>query len=82
VMWLVAAGILLLGMIPCTWVALRSDPESGLTALSTASVLITMALLLLAVGFARSIYADVALVTALLTFAGGMVFVQYLERWG
>jgi multicomponent Na+:H+ antiporter subunit F len=47
-----------------------------------ASVLVTLALLLLSVGYARSIYADVALVTALLTFAGGMVFVQYLERWG
>jgi multicomponent Na+:H+ antiporter subunit F len=81
-MWLVAAGILLIGLIPCAWVAMRSDPESGIVALEMASVVVTLALLLLSVGYARSIYADVALVTALLTFAGGMVFVQYLERWG
>jgi multisubunit Na+/H+ antiporter MnhF subunit len=80
-MWLVASGILMLGLIPCGALAMRSDPGDGLIGLSAATVLVALALLLMSVGFARSIYVDVAVVVALLTFGGGMVFVQYLERW-
>jgi multisubunit Na+/H+ antiporter MnhF subunit len=81
-MWLVAAGALFLGLVPCALVALRSPEPDGVGALSVAGVLVTEALLLLSVGFERSIYADVAVVAAGLSFAGGMVFVRFLERWG
>lgn len=80
--WLVAATALLLGLIPCLIVAARGDPVDGLVGQMAASVVVTLVLLILAVGFQRSIYGDVAVVVAVLSFAGALVFVQYLERWG
>jgi multicomponent Na+:H+ antiporter subunit F len=81
-LWLAFAAILLLGLVPCVVLAVRGDAVDGLIGLVAASVVVTLALLLLAVGFERSIYGDVAVVVAVLSFAGGLVFVQYLERWG
>jgi multicomponent Na+:H+ antiporter subunit F len=81
-LWLVAATALLLGLIPCLVVAARRDPVDGLVAQMAASVVVTLDLLILAVGYQRSIYGDVAVVVAVLSFAGALVFVQYLERWG
>ena len=37
--------------------------------------------LLLAQAYDRAIYFDLALALALLSFAGGMVFARFLERW-
>jgi multicomponent Na+:H+ antiporter subunit F len=82
ILWLAFAAILLLGLVPCAVLAVRGDAVDGLIGLVAASVVVTLALLLLAVGFERSIYGDVAVVVAVLSFAGGLVFVQYLERWG
>jgi multicomponent Na+:H+ antiporter subunit F len=80
--WLVAAAALLLGLVPCLLVAARRDPADGLVGLAAAGVVVPLVLILLAVGFDRSIYGDVAVVVAVLSFAGGLVFVQFLERWG
>jgi multicomponent Na+:H+ antiporter subunit F len=41
----------------------------------------TLVLLLLAQAYDRAIYYDLALALALLSFAGGMVFARFLERW-
>ena len=38
-------------------------------------------LLLLAQAYDRAIYFDLALALALLSFAGGLVFARFLERW-
>jgi multicomponent Na+:H+ antiporter subunit F len=46
-----------------------------------AGVLQTVALLLLAEGYHRAPFFDLALVLALLAFAGGLVFARMLERW-
>ena len=40
-----------------------------------------MAMLLLAEGFDRSIYFDLALVYTVLSFAGTLAIVRFLERW-
>jgi multisubunit Na+/H+ antiporter MnhF subunit len=81
-LWLVAAGVLMLGVAPCAYLAIRGDAEDGLVGLVAAGLVVTLVLLLLSVGFQRSIYGDVAVVVAVLSFSGGLVFVQYLERWG
>lgn len=80
--WLVAAAVLLLGLVPCFVVAARSPSPDGLVALQLAAVVVALAILLLAVGFDRSIYADAAILISLLSFAGGMAFVRFLQRWG
>ena len=41
----------------------------------------TLVLLVLAQAYDRSIYFDLALALALLSFAGGLVFARFLERW-
>jgi multicomponent Na+:H+ antiporter subunit F len=80
--WLLAATVLLLGLVPCLVVAARARATDGIVALQLAGVVVSLAILLMAVGFARSIYADAAILIALLSFAGGMAFVRYIQRWG
>jgi multisubunit Na+/H+ antiporter MnhF subunit len=41
----------------------------------------TLVFVCLAQGFERAIYLDLAVALALLSFAGGLVFVHFLERW-
>lgn len=52
----------------------------GLVALQAAGSVWVIALVTLAQGFQRPSYTFLAVVAALLTFAGGMVFVRFFER--
>jgi multicomponent Na+:H+ antiporter subunit F len=79
--WLIAATVLLLGLIPCAVVMLRGSAIEALVGLQMAGVLETVVLLLLAEGFHRPAFFDLALVLALLSLAGGLVFARMLERW-
>jgi multicomponent Na+:H+ antiporter subunit F len=80
--WLVAAVALLAGLVPCGAAALRGDAVQRLVALELAGTVDTLILLVLAHGYDRPVYADVALTLALLSFAGGLVFARFLERHG
>jgi multicomponent Na+:H+ antiporter subunit F len=79
--WLVATTVLLLGLVPCLVVMLHGSAVEALVGLQMAGVLETVVLLLLAEGFHRPPFFDLALVLALLTLAGGLVFARMLERW-
>ncbi|MDQ3752677.1 MAG: monovalent cation/H+ antiporter complex subunit F [Actinomycetota bacterium] len=79
--WLIAATVLLLGLIPCGLVCFKGAPMQRLVALEMAGSLDVMVLLLLAQGFDQPPFYDLALVLALLSFSGGLVFVRFLERW-
>lgn len=80
--WLVAATVLLVGLIPCGWVLLRGKLLDALVALQLTSTLATVVLVLLAEGFHRSSYFTVPLLLAALSFVGALVFVRFLgERW-
>jgi multicomponent Na+:H+ antiporter subunit F len=79
--WLVAALALLAGLVPCGIVCLRGDPVNRLVGLEMAGTVDTLVLLVLARAYDRVIYYDLALALALLSFAGGMVFARFLERW-
>ena len=79
--WLIAATVLLLGLIPCGVVMLRGSAVEALVGLQMAGVLETVVLLLLAEGFDQPAFFDLALVLALLALAGGLVFARMLERW-
>lgn len=80
-MWLWAAGALLLCLIPCGAACLRGDVWNRLVALEAAGLIATLILALLAEGYHRAPFADLALALALLSFGGGLVFVRFLERW-
>lgn len=79
--WLVAALALILGLVPCGVVAFRDAPMDRLVALELASVIASLLLLLLAQGFHRPPFFDLALALPLLSFAGGLVFARFFERW-
>lgn len=51
-----------------------------LPTLQAAGGIWTVTLVLLAQGFERSAYTILAVVASLLTYAGGMVFVRFMER--
>ena len=80
--WLLAATLLLLGLVPCFVVAARGRHVDGVAALQLAGVVASLVILLLAVGYDRSVYADAAVLIAVLSFAGGMAFVRFIQRWG
>lgn len=80
--WLVAATVLLAGLLPCGWVLLRARLLDALVALELTSTLVTVVLVLLAEGFHRSSYFVVPLLLAALSFVGALVFVRLLgDRW-
>jgi len=79
--WLIATTALLLGLVPCLVVMLRGSIVEALVGLQMAGLLETVVLLLLAEGFHRPPFFDLALVLALLSLAGGLVFARMLERW-
>ncbi len=81
-LWLVAATVLLLGLLPCGWVLLRAQLLDAVVALELGSTVVTVVLVLLAEGFHRSSYFTLPLVTAAMSFVGSLVFVRFLgDRW-
>ena len=79
--YLTAAGIIMVvGLLPALFVAARGDELARLIGLELASALTTIVLLLLAQGYHRSSYADLALVLAVLSTAGTLVFVRLFGR--
>jgi len=79
--WLVFATILLICLVPCGIVCMRGKVMDRLVALELAQIITILLLLLLAEGFHRAIYDDVALTLAILSFASSLAFVRFLERW-
>jgi multisubunit Na+/H+ antiporter MnhF subunit len=79
--FLVAATVLLVGLIPLGAVAVVRRPIDGVVALEVAGALMVLVLLCLAEGFHRSSYFVVAVVAALMSWIGGLVFARFLGRW-
>jgi multisubunit Na+/H+ antiporter MnhF subunit len=78
--WLLAAAILLAALTPLGSVAYRGSALEGVVALELAGVVVTLVFVVLAQGFDRAIYVDLALVLAPLQFVGALAFVRVLER--
>ena len=79
--WLMAAGAMLVCLIPCGIACLRGDAADRLVGLEAGGLIATMILLLLSEAFERQAFTDLALALALLSFGGGLVFARFLERW-
>ena len=79
--WLFTAVFLLVCLIAPFLLCARGDAMSRLVGLEAGSVLVTLILLVLAVGFNRDPFTDLALTLALLAFGGGLVFARFLQRW-
>jgi multicomponent Na+:H+ antiporter subunit F len=78
--WQIAAAVLIAALVPCGWLCLRRSFAEGLVALQLAGVLASLTVLLLAEAEGREPFADLALVLAVLSFAGTLLFARFLER--
>jgi multisubunit Na+/H+ antiporter MnhF subunit len=79
--FLVAATVLLAGLLPLGFFTVRRRPIDGLVALELGGAIVVLALLCLAEGFQRSSYYTVPVVAAFTTWTGGLVFARFLGRW-
>ena len=79
--WLFAALALLPGFLACGVVLWRATLINTVVALNLAGVLATLEFALLAEGFQNTTFFELALVLAVLTPAGSLVFLRFLERW-
>ena len=77
----IAAAVLLVALGVCGAAMLRADLGSRLVATQMAASIATFITLLLSAGFGRGFYVDVALVLAVTSVAGGLVYARQFERW-
>ena len=78
--WEIVATVLAAGMIPCVGVCALAGIADGLVALEVAGTLLSTALMALAEGLQRQPFVDLALVLALLSLTGTLVFARLLEH--
>lgn len=79
-MWLAAAVAMVAMLIPLGLRAMRGSPLDRLVTLELASATQTIVLILLAEGFDRDVYFELAVVMAVLSFAGNLVYARFLEH--
>lgn len=75
-----ALALLVLAFPPCLWLTARGEPVSRLVGLELLCLVATVELLLLARAAGRPPYVDVALVTAVVSLGGSLVFARFLGR--
>lgn len=78
--WEIAALVLAVAMLPCLAVCFVAGAAHGLAAIEVASTLLASVLMLLAEGFHRQPFVDLAIVFALLSVLGALVFARLMER--
>ncbi len=79
--FLLTSLILVISFIPAIIATIRGDAIDRLIGMSLGGIISTLCLITLAVGTGRSIYIDVALTVAFLSFSGTIAFARFLERW-
>ena len=79
--WLWAAAACLLVLVPCIGRALRGSTFDRLLGMQLGGIVISLALVMLAEGFERSVYVDLAVVFGVLSFVGSLALVRFCERW-
>lgn len=79
--WLITGLVLLVALVPCAITCLRGKPTDRLVGLEMGGIILSLELVVLAQGFARVPFYDLAVALSLLSFGGGLVFARFLERW-
>ena len=79
--FIVAAIVMLAGVVPCGIVMCRGTVMEALVAYEVVSSIAVMVLILLAEGFGRPAEFELPVLLAVLLFGSGLVFVRTLERW-
>jgi multicomponent Na+:H+ antiporter subunit F len=76
-----AATVLIAALAPLIVFSSRAAAEDGLVALNLGGTIATLVFLLLAEATERQPFFDLAVVSAVLSFAGGLAYARFLERW-
>ncbi|MHB1594855.1 MAG: monovalent cation/H+ antiporter complex subunit F [Streptosporangiaceae bacterium] len=77
--WLIGTVVLLLGgLAPAGWIASRGSPVDRLVGLQMGNIVATLVLVLISQAESEPQYLIVPLVTALLSFAGTLVYTRLL----
>jgi multicomponent Na+:H+ antiporter subunit F len=79
--WLAAGAVLTATIVVLGALASRGEVLERVAVLELAGAVATMALLLLAEGFGRDVYFELAVVLAVISFGATLVFVRFMERW-
>jgi multisubunit Na+/H+ antiporter MnhF subunit len=79
--FLIAAMVLIAALAPLLLVASIRRPIDGLVAVEAAGAVTTLALLCLSVGLGDSVLFTVAVIAAVASWIGGLVFARFLGRW-
>lgn len=79
--FLIAATVLVATLAPLLLVASLRRPIDGLVAVEAAGAVTTLALLCLSVGLGDPVLVTVAVIAAVASWIGGLVFARFLGRW-
>jgi multisubunit Na+/H+ antiporter MnhF subunit len=77
--WELGAAVLGMAILPCVAVCVLATASEALVALELAGMLTTSALMLLAEGFHRQPFIDLAIVLGLLSLIGSLAFARLME---
>lgn len=78
--WLVAAFAVGCCLFPCADLCLRGTVERRLVGLELSSIIVTIVLVLLTLGFNRLAFIDLPLTLAIMALGACLVFVRFFER--
>jgi multicomponent Na+:H+ antiporter subunit F len=78
--WELSAQVMMFGLVPLVWSAMRGDSRHRLVSFYMTGVLITLLLMLLTIAFNRMPMMDLAIAMALMSFGGGIVFAHFFAR--
>lgn len=78
--WLATAFAVGLCLVPCADLSLRGSVERRLVGVQLSGVVVTMLLVLLALGFHRLPFIDLPLTLAIMSLGATLVFVRFLEK--
>jgi multisubunit Na+/H+ antiporter MnhF subunit len=78
--WLWAATVLVAALVPLLAVAVRRPVLEGIIALEVGGMMSSVTLLLLSEGTNRQAFADLGVALGILSFAGALAFLRFVER--
>jgi multisubunit Na+/H+ antiporter MnhF subunit len=79
--FLIGATVLIAALAPLLVAASLRRPIDGLVVVEVAGAVTTLALICLSVGLGESLLFTVAVIAAVASWIGGLVFARFLARW-
>lgn len=78
--FLITAIVMLIALIPCGIVVLKGGAMEAVVAFEAITAVAVMVMMLVAEGFSRSGEFELPVLSAVLIYGSGLVFVRFMER--